>query len=37
LWRRYLFESPRFALVVLETWLSPRSARIRDLPPGVLG
>jgi N-acetylglucosaminyldiphosphoundecaprenol N-acetyl-beta-D-mannosaminyltransferase len=30
LWRRYLVESPRFALVVLGTWLSPRSGRVRD-------
>jgi N-acetylglucosaminyldiphosphoundecaprenol N-acetyl-beta-D-mannosaminyltransferase len=32
LWRRYLLESPRFGLVVLATWLSPRSERIRDVP-----
>jgi N-acetylglucosaminyldiphosphoundecaprenol N-acetyl-beta-D-mannosaminyltransferase len=29
LWRRYLVESPRFALVVLSTWMSPRSERVR--------
>lgn len=33
LWRRYLVESPRFALVVFSTWMSPRSGRVRDLPP----
>jgi N-acetylglucosaminyldiphosphoundecaprenol N-acetyl-beta-D-mannosaminyltransferase len=32
LWRRYLVEGPRFAHVVLATWLSPRSARVRELP-----
>jgi N-acetylglucosaminyldiphosphoundecaprenol N-acetyl-beta-D-mannosaminyltransferase len=36
LWRRYLVEGPRFAIVVLETWLSPRSERIRE-PPLVSG
>jgi N-acetylglucosaminyldiphosphoundecaprenol N-acetyl-beta-D-mannosaminyltransferase len=29
LWRRYLVESPRFAIVVFSTWLLPRSARVR--------
>ena len=29
LWRRYLVEAPRFVLVVLSTWRSPRSSRIR--------
>jgi N-acetylglucosaminyldiphosphoundecaprenol N-acetyl-beta-D-mannosaminyltransferase len=33
LWRRYLVEGPRFALVVLATWLTPRSERIREQPP----
>jgi N-acetylglucosaminyldiphosphoundecaprenol N-acetyl-beta-D-mannosaminyltransferase len=33
LWRRYLVEGPRFALVVLTTWRSPRSERVRELPP----
>jgi N-acetylglucosaminyldiphosphoundecaprenol N-acetyl-beta-D-mannosaminyltransferase len=33
LWRRYLMESPRFALVVFSTWLSPRSGRVQELPP----
>jgi N-acetylglucosaminyldiphosphoundecaprenol N-acetyl-beta-D-mannosaminyltransferase len=33
LWRRYLVDDPRFALVVLRTWWSPRSGRIRDEPP----
>jgi N-acetylglucosaminyldiphosphoundecaprenol N-acetyl-beta-D-mannosaminyltransferase len=32
LWRRYLVEGPRFALVVLETFLSPRSSRVKELP-----
>jgi N-acetylglucosaminyldiphosphoundecaprenol N-acetyl-beta-D-mannosaminyltransferase len=31
LWRRYLVESPRFAVVVFSTWLSPRSGRVRDV------
>jgi N-acetylglucosaminyldiphosphoundecaprenol N-acetyl-beta-D-mannosaminyltransferase len=35
LWRRYLVEGPRFALVVLETWRSPRSERIREHPPAT--
>jgi N-acetylglucosaminyldiphosphoundecaprenol N-acetyl-beta-D-mannosaminyltransferase len=33
LWRRYLVESPRFALIVLATWRSPQSARVRELSP----
>jgi N-acetylglucosaminyldiphosphoundecaprenol N-acetyl-beta-D-mannosaminyltransferase len=33
LWRRYLVEGPRFAVVVLETWLSPRAKRIRERRP----
>jgi N-acetylglucosaminyldiphosphoundecaprenol N-acetyl-beta-D-mannosaminyltransferase len=33
LWRRYLVEGPRFALVVLATWLSPRAGRVRERPP----
>lgn len=33
LWRRYLVESPRFVLVVLATWMSPRAGRVQDLPP----
>ncbi len=32
LWRRYLIEGPRFALVVFSTWMSPRSGRVRDVP-----
>ena len=32
LWRRYLVEGPRFALVVLGTWWSPRSGRVREEP-----
>jgi N-acetylglucosaminyldiphosphoundecaprenol N-acetyl-beta-D-mannosaminyltransferase len=35
LWRRYLVESPRFLWVVLATWMSPRSARVQDLPPAA--
>jgi N-acetylglucosaminyldiphosphoundecaprenol N-acetyl-beta-D-mannosaminyltransferase len=31
LWRRYLVESPRFALIVITTWRSPQSARVREL------
>jgi N-acetylglucosaminyldiphosphoundecaprenol N-acetyl-beta-D-mannosaminyltransferase len=37
LWRRYLVEGPRFAVVVFETWRLPRSARIQELPPGARG
>jgi N-acetylglucosaminyldiphosphoundecaprenol N-acetyl-beta-D-mannosaminyltransferase len=32
LWRRYLVEGPRFAVVVLSTWMSSRSERTRDSP-----
>jgi N-acetylglucosaminyldiphosphoundecaprenol N-acetyl-beta-D-mannosaminyltransferase len=32
LWRRYLVEGPRFALVVLATRRSARSGRIKELP-----
>jgi N-acetylglucosaminyldiphosphoundecaprenol N-acetyl-beta-D-mannosaminyltransferase len=35
LWRRYLVESPRFLLVVLATWMSPRSERVQDEPPAA--
>jgi N-acetylglucosaminyldiphosphoundecaprenol N-acetyl-beta-D-mannosaminyltransferase len=35
LWRRYLVEGPRFVFVVFATWLSPRSERIRELPPAT--
>jgi N-acetylglucosaminyldiphosphoundecaprenol N-acetyl-beta-D-mannosaminyltransferase len=35
LWRRYLVESPRFALVVLATWLLPLSARVQELSTGA--
>jgi N-acetylglucosaminyldiphosphoundecaprenol N-acetyl-beta-D-mannosaminyltransferase len=37
LWRRYLVESPRFALIVFATRMSPRSARVRELPPTAHG
>jgi N-acetylglucosaminyldiphosphoundecaprenol N-acetyl-beta-D-mannosaminyltransferase len=30
LWRRYLLEAPRFALVVIATWLSPLGTRVRE-------
>jgi len=30
LWRRYLVDDPRFAWIVLRTWLAPRSGRIMD-------
>jgi N-acetylglucosaminyldiphosphoundecaprenol N-acetyl-beta-D-mannosaminyltransferase len=30
LWRRYLVEGPRFARVVIHTWRSPRSERVRE-------
>jgi N-acetylglucosaminyldiphosphoundecaprenol N-acetyl-beta-D-mannosaminyltransferase len=33
LWRRYLVDDPRFALIVLRTWLSPRAGRIIERPP----
>jgi N-acetylglucosaminyldiphosphoundecaprenol N-acetyl-beta-D-mannosaminyltransferase len=33
LYRRYLIESPRFAVVVFTTWLSPRSKRVRNVAP----
>jgi N-acetylglucosaminyldiphosphoundecaprenol N-acetyl-beta-D-mannosaminyltransferase len=33
LWRRYLVEGPRFARIVFSTWMSPRSGRVRELPP----
>jgi N-acetylglucosaminyldiphosphoundecaprenol N-acetyl-beta-D-mannosaminyltransferase len=37
LWRRYLVDDPQFASVVLRTWRSPRSGRIREHPPSSRG
>ena len=34
LWRRYLVDDPRFALIVLRTWLSPRSGRVAERSSG---
>jgi N-acetylglucosaminyldiphosphoundecaprenol N-acetyl-beta-D-mannosaminyltransferase len=36
LWRRYLVEAPRFILVVLATWWSPRSERVKTVSVGAL-
>jgi N-acetylglucosaminyldiphosphoundecaprenol N-acetyl-beta-D-mannosaminyltransferase len=36
LWRRYLWESPRFIVIVFKTWLSPRSDRIQELGPSYV-
>jgi N-acetylglucosaminyldiphosphoundecaprenol N-acetyl-beta-D-mannosaminyltransferase len=32
LWRRYLVDDPRFALIVINTMLSPKSSRLKELP-----
>ena len=37
LWRRYLWEGPRFLGILIKTWQSPRSERVQDLPPGTFG